>query len=136
MYNLIQFSDLRLALDLDGNAGTVAKVIGAVFGSDAVANRDYVRIGLDLVDEGMDYETLMEYALSAAGATTNESVVETLYSNVVGTPPSQQEINEFTGLLDSGAHTFGSLGVFAADLDLNLSNIDFVGLSYSGLEYI
>jgi len=40
------FSDRAIALDLDGHAGTVAKTLGAVFGSASVSKLDLVGIGL------------------------------------------------------------------------------------------
>jgi Ca2+-binding RTX toxin-like protein len=52
----LQFSDTSLALDLDGNAGKVAKILGAIFGQSAVSNKSYVGIGLGYLDSGMSYD--------------------------------------------------------------------------------
>jgi hypothetical protein len=132
----LQFSDTSIALDLDGNAGTAAKILGAVFGKDSVSNAEYAGIGLDLLDEGMSYEELVELALTASGATTNCDVVDTLYQNLTGLIPSDADAAPYLAWLDEGTYSKGALGVFAAELELNLINIDFVGLQETGLDYL
>ncbi|MBK6471743.1 MAG: M10 family metallopeptidase C-terminal domain-containing protein [Betaproteobacteria bacterium] len=133
----LQFADSALALDLDGNAGTVAKVLGAVFGRDEVANEVYAGIGLYYIDGGMAYESLMQLAIDARlgiGA-SHPAVVDLLYANVVGVPPGDADRTHFVGLLDSRAYTVAGLGVMAADIDLNVTNINLIGLAQQGLEY-
>ncbi len=134
----LQFADSALALDLDGNAGTVAKVLGAVFGRDEVANEVYAGIGLYYIDGGMAYESLMQLAIDARlgiGA-SHPAVVDLLYANVVGVPPGDADRTHFVGLLDSRAYTVAGLGVMAADIDLNVTNINLIGLAQQGLEYV
>ncbi|MEZ0309428.1 MAG: beta strand repeat-containing protein, partial [Ramlibacter sp.] len=85
----LQFSDSNLALDLDGNAGTVAKILGAVFGAGSVSNATYAGIGLDYADGGMSYGSLVQLALDVrlgAGA-SHAAVVDLLYLNVAGIHP-------------------------------------------------
>lgn len=136
-FERITFDDRKLALDLDGNAGTVAKTLGAVFGADAVSNLNYARIGLQQLDNGMSGEDLMGLALNARlGADrTYEQVVDLLYANVVGVNPSDSVRASYVALLETGAHTEASLGVLASDTGLNLNSIDFTGLQTSGLAY-
>ncbi len=134
----LKFSDFSVALDVSGNAGTTAKILGAVFGKAAVANKEYAGIGLQLLDGGMSYQALMQAALNAklgAGA-SNAAVVNLLYENVVGYAPPVGDRDFYVGLLDSGAHTQASLGVLAADTVLNTVNVNLVGLANSGLEYL
>lgn len=57
-------------MDVDGNAGTVAKIIGAVFGKQAIENKVYVGIGLSFLDGNWSYDNLAALALDAAGAKT------------------------------------------------------------------
>lgn len=130
----IEFSDQKLALDLAGNAGKVAKILGAVFGSAAVSNKTYAGIGLGLLDGGMSYETLSGLALDVAGAKTPEAVVRLLWGNIVGTAPTSAESKPFIDLLGSGM-TPGTLGALAADTSLNQLNINLIGLAQSGLEF-
>ncbi|MBP6317063.1 MAG: cadherin-like domain-containing protein [Rubrivivax sp.] len=134
----LKFADTGIALDLSGNAGTVAKILGAVFGPAEVYNEVYAGIGLYYIDGGMTYESLMQLAIDArlgAGA-GHAAVVDLLYTNVVGVPPGETDRAYFVGLLDSGAYTVAGLGVMAADIDLNVNNINLVGLAGTGLEYV
>lgn len=133
----LKFSDVTVALDISGNAGTTAKILGAVFGKNTVTNKDYAGVGLDLLDRGMSYADLMKLAINVklgAGA-SNAAVVDLLYTNVVGSPPPASEKAFYVRLLDSGAYTVGTLGVLAADTGQNAANVNLVGLATSGLEY-
>ncbi|MDP1559377.1 MAG: hypothetical protein Q8K59_10655 [Nitrosomonas sp.] len=135
----VRFSDISMALDLDGNAGITAKTLGAVFGQEAVSNMTYVGIGLSLLDGGLNYEALMQFAINAAlgtDATNHTVVVDLLYQNVVGFTPAAADEAYFVGLLDSGAYSVASIGVMAADTALNQANIDLVGLPQTGLAYL
>jgi Ca2+-binding RTX toxin-like protein len=131
----LQFSDIGIAYDLDTSAGQVAKLLGAAFGRESVANREFVGIGLDLSDGGMTYEELAELAIKAAGATTPQEIVARLWTNVVGSPPAAEQAQPFIDMLNSGTTT-GELGVLAAETGLNAVNIDLVGLSNTGIEYL
>ncbi|TFH72497.1 hypothetical protein E3V39_13100, partial [Gammaproteobacteria bacterium LSUCC0112] len=133
----LRFSDSSIALDFDRNAGITAKVLGIVFGAAAVKNKEYVGIGLDLLDGGMSYEELMQTALDAAlgvGA-SSEAVVNLLYTNAAGVPPTAQELVEFVGLIKNGTYSHVTLGIYAAEHPVNSSNIDLVGLNTVGLPY-
>lgn len=131
----LQFSDAKLALDLDGAAGQVAKLIGAVFGAASVQLADYVGIGLSLADGGKTYLELAQTALDARLGTgaSNTAIVTLLYTNVVGAAPSATELAFYVGLLDSHSQTPASLTTMAADTDLNQTHIDLVGLTQTGL---
>ena len=134
----LEFSNKSIALDLDGNAGLVAKILGAVFGADQVTNKEYAGIGLDYLDnKGYSYEGLMDLALKASGCVSNEDVVNKLYENVVGVAPTAGQSAPFIAILEgeNPQHTWGSLGVMAADLELLTTKIDLTGLAETGLEY-
>lgn len=135
----ISFADSSVALDLDANAGLVAKTIGAVFGKEDVTNKAFVGIGLHFVDElNYSYPSLMELAINARlGANpTHDQVVDLLYTNVVGQAPDAATRKTFTDLLDNGSFTLGGLGVLAADTEFNKTHINLVGLAQTGLEYL
>jgi subtilisin-like proprotein convertase family protein len=135
----LQFSgSVHIAVDIDGNAGLVAKILGAVFGRDSIGNAEYVGIGLHYLDGGMAYEALMRLAIEARlGATaTNQAVVTLLYTNVVGVAPGSADLSYFAGMLDRGEHSWGSLGVLAAETDLNRTNVNLVGLTEKGLAFV
>jgi Ca2+-binding RTX toxin-like protein len=134
----LEFSDKLLAINLQASAGQVAKTLGTVFGKAAVANKAYVGIGLHYADHlGYSYESLMQLAISArlSANPSNGQVVDLLYTNVVGQAPDTDTRKVYTDLLDNRTYTVASLGVLAADTDLNKANINLAGLSQTGLEY-
>lgn len=130
----LQFTDKSFALDLEGNAGITAKVIGAVLGNAALKNPAYVGIGLSYLDKGMSYSDLGALALNAVGAKTNDSIVSTLWLNVVGSPASASDKAPLIKMLADGMKA-GDLVVIAADTTLNTTNIGLVGLIQTGIEY-
>lgn len=130
----LQFSDGGLALDLDGQAGQVAKILGAVFGAAAIGNRAYAGAGLSMLAQGLSYQGLAEIAMAVAGKTAHADIVELLWNNVVGTPISPADRASFVGQLDEGLPV-GALVVMAADTALNATNIDLAGLAGTGLAY-
>jgi hypothetical protein len=131
----LKFSDTSLALDLDGNAGITVKILGAVFGKEFIHRKDYVGIGLNLLDSGMDYTSLAELAVNAALLSTNDKVVSTLWKNVIGTIASSEEKAPFISWLEKGMSP-GTLAQFAAETNFNQVNIDLVGLLGTGIEYL
>jgi hypothetical protein len=133
----LSFSGLNVALDLDGNAGMVAKMLGAVLGKAAVANKVYAGMGLGYIDSGVPYEGLIQLAIveQLGGGASHGAVVDLLYTNVVGVMPGDAERAYFVGLLDTGAYTVAGLGVLAADHSLNVASVNLVGLAQQGLEY-
>jgi hypothetical protein len=134
----LKFSDIKLAIDLDGNAGIVAKILGAVFGQESLSNASYVGIGLSLLDSGMSYQDLVQLALNAnlGVGFSNSGEVNLLYHNIVGEPATPDELTYWIGTITSGQFSQASLGGYAADLDLNTTNINLVGLANTGLEYV
>lgn len=133
----IQFSDSRLALDVDGDAGTVAKLLGAVFGAEWAANQTYVGIGLQAADSGLTDAALASLALTARlGAYTNDALVRHLYENLAGEPAPTPLVDLFVAQLDSGALTPAGLALFAANHAINLQNIGFAELQMHGIAYV
>ena len=130
----LQFTDKGFALDLDGNAGTAAKIIGAVLGKTALKDSGYFGTYLGYLDKGMSYSDLGALALTTAGATTHDAIVSRLWLNVIGFPASALDKAPFVKLLDDGMKV-GDLVVLAADTTFNTSNINLVGLMQTGMEY-
>lgn len=131
----IRFSDKSIAIDLNGNAGISAKVIGAVLGKTQVQNSSYVGLGLSYLDKGMSYSDLSALALTAVGATTNDAVVSTLWKNVIGTDATTEIKAPYIKMLTDGMKV-GDLVVLAADTSFNTTNINLVGLAQTGIEYL
>ncbi|MRD55323.1 hypothetical protein GH816_02040 [Betaproteobacteria bacterium LSUCC0115] len=132
----LEFVDRKIAIDMGGNAGQVAKLLGAVFGSGAVENAEYVGVGLDLLDAGMSYTDLAALAVSVTGNSSPTDVCNLLWENVIGTPATNTDIAPFKAMLDDGQLSIGQLTTLAADTSFNASNIDLVGLTQTGLEYL
>lgn len=132
------FSDAKVAVDLGGHAGQVVKILGAVFGAGAVANKAFVGIGLSYSDGGMSYADLMQLAIDArlGGRGSSTDVVNLLYTNVVGSAPDAGTLAYYKGLLDTGTYTQGALGVLAAETSINTANINLVGLAQTGVEFV
>lgn len=133
----LQFSDVKVAVDLDGAAGTTAKILGAVFGKESVRNESYVGIGLDFLDGGMSYRDLMQLALNVklGDGFSPSDEVKLLYQNLFGTTPSESDIAYWTDTVTSHQYTAASLAVMAADTPFNTTNINLVGLAQTGIEY-
>ncbi|WP_395701205.1 Ig-like domain-containing protein [Aquabacterium sp.] len=130
----LQFTDARLALDLDGHAGEVARLLGAVFGPAAVSNASYAGIGLQKLDGGMSYSALAELAMGVTGKTSHDDIVTLLWTHVVGSAPTAAQKAPFVAMLDQGT-SVGALVTMAADTDLNAAQIDLVGLQQHGLGF-
>ena len=129
------FSNQSVAFDINENAGTAAKILGAVFGKESVKNKIYVGIGLNFLDAGWSYEKLATLALDAIGAKTNDQIVSLLWTNVIGTIPTQADKAPYISLLENGM-TVGALAQLAADSSYNTTNINLVGLALTGVEYM
>ena len=132
------FQDLAIAWDLDGNAGQVAKILGVVFGREAVKNTQYAGVGLSLMDQGFSYLQLMNLAIEAKlgiGA-SHAQLINLLYQNLLQIPADSGAIAYWSGQLTQGTYTQSSLAVMAADLDLNKQNINRTGLMVNGMEYV
>jgi len=86
----------------------------------------------------MSYEVLMKAAMDVVFGSnpTGAAVVGALYENLVGSPAPQSILDEYGALLDSGSMTATELGIAVADHSLNATNIDLIGLSSSGVEYL
>ncbi|MBX3616361.1 M10 family metallopeptidase [Nitrosomonas sp.] len=130
------FDDYHLALDLDGNAGEVAKLIGAVFGATFVNNTGYVGIGLSKTDEGLSYEQLAKFAIDATRLTDHDKIVTLLWHNLFGELPTDSEKSPYVEMLDDGDLSIGGLTVLAAESVINAENINLTGLVQTGLPYI
>jgi hypothetical protein len=133
----LRFGDTWWAIDVEGHAGTTAKILGAVFGAAAVENTEYVGIGLWALDAGMGYGDLLQLALQArlGERPRNGDVVDVLYTNLVGTSPPAADYAYYVGLLDSRQMSQAELAHLAAEHPLNLQNIGLEDMLGYGLPY-
>lgn len=132
----IEFGNKKLAFDLDGNAGMVAKVYSAVLGEDSILDPEVIGSGLAQVDNGLSYENFAAITIKSAGLESSEDIVNTLWLNVVGSEPTSDQARPYIDKLDNGEMSVGELGLLAANTEQNETNIDLVGLQSSGIEFI
>jgi len=86
----------------------------------------------------MTYGQLMQVALEVVlGANPSSlSVVDLIWTNIVGPPTAADNLPQYSALIDNGTYTAAELAIAAADHSLNTTNIDLVGLSQTGVEYL
>lgn len=134
----LAFDDVRLAFDLSGNAGTVAGLLGAVFGASFVGNPVYAGIGLSLADGGMTPAQLAQLAIDIrlGASPSNAQVVDLLYTNVMGDVPDEGIRQYFVGFIEGGHYTQASLAAFAAASSFNAAHVGLTGLAATGLAYV
>jgi len=130
----VTFSDTRLALDLDGNAGQAAKLLGALGGPGMLANKGVVGEVIRLLDTGASSQTIAGLGLQLLGASTPTQIAQTLWTNVVGRAGTDGELKLLTDLMAGGVSA-SELVVMAANLDANAVRIDLVGLTAKGIEF-
>jgi serralysin len=142
----IKFSDRSIAFDLNpsftadvtGNAGEVAKILGAVYGAGSIAaHPEFVGIGLGFADAGMSYARLTQLALDArlGAGFTNEQEIQLLYTDLFAHAASATDVAFWSGTISSGQYTQATLAELAADTAANAANVDLVGLAAAGVTY-
>ena len=133
----LQFSDKGIALDLEGNAGITTKILGAFLGPSGIERADLVGIGLELLDSGTTYEEFLQAALDAVFGSnpSGATLVNHFYGTLTGQSAPQSLIDQYGSLIDNGSLTPVSLAMQVAENELNIQNVDLVGLSSTGIEY-
>jgi V8-like Glu-specific endopeptidase len=137
-FERLQFSNVCLALDVDGNAGHVAKIFGAVLGQTSLQNKPLVGYGLAVLDQGESgYPTLTLQALhyKLGASFSHDSEVRLLYQNVLNSTPTAAEMAYWVGELEAGTFNHATLAMLAANTAANATHINLTGLSWTGLEY-
>jgi hypothetical protein len=142
----LQFSDHKVALDLSGNAGFVAKLIGVLFGSDVVKNKDYVGAGLSYLETGgHSQDELITVALSITGMGEADyetskafysNLVANLWVNAVGTTLTAELGDPIVAFLDDATLTVQGVVNIAMDTDYNKTQINFADMLTTGLDYL
>ncbi|MCB1949026.1 M10 family metallopeptidase [Nitrosomonas sp.] len=131
----LKFDDVGLALDIDGNAGQIAKLLGVTFGDDAVNNLDLMGVGLSLIDNGSSDAELAHTALNALSVHDHNDLVTLLWHNLYGLDPTPDEKQPYIELLDNKQLSTTDLTLLAANTPLNEVNIGLINLAQSGIEY-
>lgn len=134
----IKFTDTLLAIDLDGNAGIAVKTLGAFLGAESATDANLVGYVLNLLDDGMSYDELLQAAVTEVFGEnpTGTELVSHFYNTLVGGVAPDEIVSEYAGLVDSGELSATGLAKLVADNEINTTNIDLIGLSSTGVEYL
>ena len=137
----LQFSNGKLALDLDGNAGDAARLIGTLLGPSYVKDKALAGLVIGLLDQNYSSEAIASMGLGTsmylglAGSGSNEAFVKHVFKNVIGRPPVEAELQTYVGMLSAGTSQ-AALAVMAADTEFTAEKIGLTGLVLNGWEFI
>lgn len=130
----LTFSDgAKLALDLGGNAGQVARLLDVALGKAAVGNPAYVAAGLGALDGGMGFEALSAALMNILGKTTAADALSLMWTNLLGSAPDAAQVSAV--LTSLGNPNVGALTALVANLDLTAQHVGLVGLADTGLAF-
>jgi Ca2+-binding RTX toxin-like protein len=137
----IQFSNGKVALDLGGNAGQAARLIGALLGPSFIKDKALAGVVLGLIDQDYSIESIANlglntsFYLALAGSTKHEDFVNHVFRNVVGRPPEANEQKTYVDILNAGTSQ-AALAVMAAGTEFTASQIGLTGLTSHGWDFI
>ena len=137
----LQFSNGKVALDLGGNAGQAARLIGALLGPSFIKDKALAGVVIGLVDQDYSIESIANlglntsFYLTLAGSTKNEDFVNHVFRNVVGRPPEANEQKTYVDMLYAGTSQ-AALAVMAAGTEFTASQIGLTGLTSHGWDFI
>lgn len=124
----LQFSDVTLALDIDGIAAQAYRIYKAAF------NREPDKPGLGFwitqMDKGVDLQSVAqsfigseEFMLMYGSNPSDESFIDLLYENVLDRSPDQSGYDFWIGALNRGLSRAGALAEFSESVE-NIRNTD------------
>ena len=137
----LQFSNGKVALDLGGNAGQAARLIGALLGPSFIKDKALAGVVIGLIDQDYSIESIANlglntsFYLTLAGSTKNEDFVNHVFRNVVGRPPEVNEQKTYVDMLNAGTSQ-AALAVMAAGTEFTASQIGLTGLTSHGWDFI
>lgn len=133
----LEFSDKKVAVDIQGNAGQTAKILNGIFGAAAIQNKEYVGIGLSLLDGGMSYSALIDLALTTRlGQNYSvETMIGLLHTNMGLTAPASADTDFWQGRNTLGMSK-AAIAESYIDSSSNRDLIDFAGMARTGLEFL
>jgi Ca2+-binding RTX toxin-like protein len=137
----LQFSNTKVALDMTGNAGDAARLIGALLGPSYVKDKALAGVVIGLLDQNYSTQTIATLGLGTstyiglAGSSSNEDFVKHVFKNVIGRPPVEAELQTYVSMLSAGTSQ-AALAVMAADTEFTAEKIGLAGLILNGWEFI
>ena len=137
----LQFSNGKVALDLGGNAGQAARLIGALLGPSFIKDKALAGVVIGLIDQDYSIESIANiglntsFYLTLAGSIKNADFVNHVFHNVVGRPPEFNEQKTYVDMLNAGTSQ-AALAVMAAGTEFTASQIGLTGLTSHGWDFI
>jgi len=137
----LQFSNGKVALDLTGNAGEAARLIGALLGPSYVKDKALAGVVIGLLDQNYSAQTIASLGLGTstylglAGSGSNEDFVKHVFKNVTGRAPVEAELQTYVDMLRAGTPQ-AALAVMAADTEFTAAQIGLTGLMLHGWEFL
>lgn len=138
-FERLEFSDLKLAFDLHGNAGKAALLLGAVLGRDIMmAKKELLGTDIGFFDQGFTLGELSGALMRLniwdilAGGNSADQIATYLLKTVHGVAPDSSAIASAVASINSNA---GEFLAHLAESAANQAQIHLVGLVQNGLEF-
>ncbi len=140
----LQFSDVRLALDLGKTqaGGETVMMMAATLGSGFVANQTFAGIFLSYFDTGASMldgaKLLIDSGIlgAFAGGSDNTSIVKWVYANVMGVAPTADTLAATVLALNNHTTTQAQWMADIAASDLAVAHVNLAGYAQSGLQFV
>jgi len=139
-YERVEFNNIGIAFDTQGQAGSVYSLLAAAVGvTDVTA--DFMAQGLGLAAKGLTRKQMAAAIVNSeqfaqdAGGVSNETFVKNVFLNVVGRASTLAETAHYVGVLERGNQTKADLLVMASNVEDFQTAINLVGLQVTGIEY-
>ena len=135
----VLFSDGAIALDLDGNAGAAARLLG-LLSKPALLDPGVAGVVLGLVDS-LGLEGAARVAVDSgvvaqlAGGGSQQQLLGYLYTQLMGQAPGQAELHALVELAQGLNLDNAQVLATIASMDLTASHVGLVGLAQHGLAF-
>ncbi len=137
----IHFNNGKVALDMNGNAGAAARLMGTLLGPEFINDKALAGVVIGLVDQNYSSQTIANLGLNTslylalAGSSKNEDFVNHVFRNVMGRLPDPTEQKIYVDMLNAGTSQ-AALAVLASETEFAANQIGLTGLSLHGWSYL
>jgi len=134
----LEFADINVALDIDGNAGQAYRIYKAAF--DRAPDLGGLGFWINALDNGASLTSMasgftnsVEFESLYGSNNTNKEFVNLMYNNVLDRDADEGGYDFWLGHMDSGAVSREQLLIDFSESDENQLNV--IGLISNGIEY-
>ena len=136
----LAFDDHNVALDLQGNAGMAARLLASLMGPQSVHHQALMGEVIAYVDDvgGAQLARIAQgngLLNKLAGGSSMQALIELLYQNIAGQPPSAADTRWVEQLAQQQGWDRAELLMYAAQLPETAARIELSGLAQNGLAY-